>query len=65
MCNKCKLENCNTNVDTVYTHSTCVKCEDGADCAADEVDTTKVTENCTLDDTVNTECVAYKYLNGE
>lgn len=67
MCNECTGDRCNVNIDTDILHLKCIQCEDkdGSDCAANEVNTTKVTATCSLDDTVNTECVTHRYIKGK
>lgn len=67
MCNECTGNQCNVKTDMGKLNTTCIQCEgdNGTDCAAREVNATKVEGRCSLDDTVNTICLAYKYFKGK
>ncbi|CAG9761510.1 unnamed protein product [Ceutorhynchus assimilis] len=60
-CFPCSSANCNANI---HTSGTCVKCNSSTDSnCGDSI--AEVTTTCLLDETVNTECVSYKYQNDD
>ncbi|KAL1517745.1 hypothetical protein ABEB36_001476 [Hypothenemus hampei] len=63
MCNMCNSSNCNSDIHTVDNRTACIQCssEDGGEC--DKADTTEEIGKCFLDDAVNKNCIAYRYVD--